>query len=210
MLEPTASCFWGICPEQTTLQEATDIFTHLGLVVEHTNTRKDKEFYYAEKNSDNGLEINLVLTIQDNLVKNFEVNIRPEEEQAGVPRAWLAYSPETLIDHYGTPTKIEVFVGGGPRPQYAMDIYFYALDLIIEYFSFKDTKIKSINSFRLCPLIDQYETLTIWLGKEPEYPPLSAMQIEEATSISLIEFSDLIKGDPNKACVEIPQDVMFP
>ena len=117
MLEPTAPCFFGVCPGQTTLGEAMNIFTNLSFSVEQTNTRKAKEFYYAEKNLDNGLEINLVLTIQDNLVKNFEINIRPEEEQAGVPRVWLAYSPETLIDYYGTPTKTEVFVGGGPRPQ---------------------------------------------------------------------------------------------
>ena len=91
-----------------------------------------------------------------------------------------------------------------------MDLYFDAIDLIIEYFCFKDTKTRTKNSFRLCPLIDQYEAVKIWLGKEPEYPPLTAMALEEAASMSLNEFSELMKGDPNKACVEIPHDVMFP
>jgi hypothetical protein len=116
----------------------------------------------------------------------------------------------TLIDHYGTPTKIEVFVGGGPRDMYDMVIYYDTIDLIIQYISNIDTYVRDTNSFRLCPLVDQYETVTVWLGKDPEYPPHPSMTLEDATGLSLEEFSNLMKGNPVEACIEIPHDAMFP
>jgi hypothetical protein len=210
MLVPTAPCFLGICPEQTTLGEAMNTFTYLGFAVEHTVTQKSIAYKDAVKNLENGLEISLLLAIQDNIVKSFEINIYPEDEQVGVLRAWLAYSPDTLIDHYGTPTKIGINVGGGPRDVYYIVLYFNSVDLIIQYISPKDSYVKDTNSFRLCPLVDQYEIVTVWLGKDPEYPPLLGFAFEDVTALSLDEFSVLMKGNPVEACIDIPHDVLFP
>lgn len=211
MQEPTAPCFWGVCPGQTTLKEAKSIFTHLGLDIEHTATRDGKEYYYVVLlDLEKGLEINSLLTVQDNVIKSFEINIHPEEEQSNVPREWMAYSPETLILHYGTPSKVEFWVGGGPRPQYSMVVYYDAIDLIIQYFSFKDSYNRTTNSFHLCPLTDQYLNVNIWSGKDPRYPPLPGISLADATSMTLDEFSELMMGEHDSACIKIPYDVMFP
>ena len=162
MHEPSAPCFWGICPGQTTLEEAKSIFTHLGLDIEHTATQDEYEYYYVVLlDLENGLEINFLLAVQDNVIKSFEISIHPEEEQPDVPREWLAFSPETLILHYGTPSKVEYSVGGGPRPQYSMVVYYDATDLIIQYHSFKDSYNRATNSFHICPLTDQYRHVMI-------------------------------------------------
>ncbi|MEA3440385.1 MAG: hypothetical protein U9R58_08890 [Chloroflexota bacterium] len=208
--EPTAPCFWEICPGQTTLEEAVNIFTHLGLYVERTNTRDGKEYYYVTSSLESDLGFDTLLIIQDGVVKTLELYIDPETEQEDVPREWLAYSPETLIRHYGTPSMLDFSVSGGPRSGYIIVMYFDEVDLIVEYISFKDSYQKTTNSFRLCPLTDQFWSIHIWLGKHPEDIPNPGIILGDATSMTLEEFSELMIGYADDACIDIPRDVMFP
>jgi hypothetical protein len=92
-----APCFWGIVPGQTSLSEARNIFTRLGLPVAST-TYEGKEFHGIRYDFESGLSIIVTLTVQDETVMNLRVDIGLEKSQPGVPREWLAYSPETLID----------------------------------------------------------------------------------------------------------------
>jgi len=203
-----APCFWGVIPGKTTLGEAKNIFTHLGLGLEHTNTRDNKDFYGVIYDFDNGLSVTPVLTIQNELVKSLRVDINPEKRQAGVPREWLAYSPETLINHYGRPSRVDFFVGrGAPSVSYAMVLYFESADLIVEYGGYDVTFEKT--SFRVCPLIDQQDNVSIWLGENPENPPGDAMPLEDASSITLEEFSKLMTGNSDEVCIYLKEEI-FP
>jgi len=208
LLEPVdclAPCFWGITPDQTTLGEAKNIFTHLGLIMENTSKIGNFEFYDIDYNFSSGLSISIILTTQNGIVKNLEVGISPEPQKAGIPREWLAYSPETLINRYGTPSKVTFDDSGGPNPSYGTAIYFDSVDLIVFY----------VNSnlgpqLQTCPLIDQMRHIGIWMGKNLRYPPEPNMiPLETATSMTLEEFSKLMTGPLDRACFNLKKEV-FP
>lgn len=192
-----APCFWGIVPEQTTLDEAQNIFAHLGLQVKST-TFQGKDFYGVAYDFEDGLSIIVTLTVVDAIVTDLRVDIHPEPQKSDIAREWLAYSPETLIKRYGSPSKMDFFVGRGPNPLYFIDMYFDTVDLIIHYNSYE-----IYSNMQICPLTDQMDNVRIWLGKNPMYPPIydsEVIPLEEAVSMTLEDFSDLMKGDPNKAC----------
>lgn len=193
-----APCFWGITPRQTTLSEAINIFTHLGLQVEST-IFQGKDFYGIEHEFDNGLSISITLTIQDDFVKNLRVDMLPEKSSAGVPRMWSAYSPETLINRYGPPSKVDFFLDWGPNSLIEMDMYFDTVDLIVSYGGYNIIP-RQKSSPHFCPLTAQFDSVRVWMGKDPYEPPSELVPLEKATSMTLEDFSDLMKGNPNKAC----------
>ncbi len=202
-----APCFWGIIPGQTTLGEAKNTFSHLGLQVNST-THENKDFYGITYEVNNGLTIFVILTVQNDIVENLSVSIHPEKYQAGVPREWLAYSPETLISRYGIPSRVDFFVGmGAPDHSYSIIMYFGPVDLIIQYGGYDITYDDEKATFRICPLIDQSDLVGIWLGKDPEYPPGGAAPLEEVTSLTLEEFAELMRGNPEDACLDLKAEV---
>lgn len=214
--ECPAPCFWGIIPGQTTFEDATSIFNHLGLQLEQTNTRDNKEFYEGGYEFADGLSVAVVLGIQDERVTKVNVYIDPETpEDPTTPREWSAYSLETLISKYGTPSKVEIFGSTSHEPEaelnlaYGLIMYFDAVDLIIQYYSAYDyvTIDPTTDLVRVCPLTDQFQSVRIWPGKNPEHPPLPAMPLEEITSMTLEEFSELMTGEADNACFDLSQDV---
>ncbi len=203
-----APCFWGIMPGQTQLGEAKNIFIHFGLQSEYTTTLEDKDFYEVDYGSDTGLSLIVLLTVQNETVENLRIHPHPEKQKTGVPREWLAYSPETLIERYGVPSRVNFVLDWGPRPFFEMDMYFDAVDMIVEYDG-HDIIPRQKGSPRVCPLTDQYEGVGLWMGKDPYYPPRGGVPLEKATSMTLQEFADLMTGDPTKACFVINGEV-FP
>jgi len=199
-----APCFWGIIPEQTTRDEAVNIFTRLGLPVSSSD---NKAYYGTHYEYDSELSIRLVLPIQDDFVKGLDMAITPEKFKAGVPREWLAYSPETLITRYGDPSEVDFFTGDFPSEvgtiEYHMILYFKTVDLIIEY---SYGVIALGTTMQTCPLNDHFVKVHVWLGKNPEYPPLEGIPLEEATLLTIKEFSELMTGDPEDACFDLIQE----
>ena len=203
-----APCFWGITPGQTTLGEAINIFTRLGLQVKHTNTRDHKKFYEIGYGFDNSLSILSLLTTQDDIVENLRIYITPEKQITGVPREWSAYSPEALINRYGLPSKVAFALDWGPRSYFEMDMYFDEVDLIVEYMGHNIIP-RQKGSPQVCPLTAQFESVRLWIGKDPYQPPREAVPLEKATSLTMEEFSNLMTGNSNKACFIVNGDV-FP
>lgn len=203
-----APCLWGITPGQTTLERAINIFTHLGLTVNST-TYQGKVFYGSEYDLENGLSISLILTIQNEIVENMRVKIHPEEQKAGDTRGWLSYSPEILIQRYGSPSKVEFSLGRVDKPSHAMILYFESVNLIIRYGGREESFLNDKATLEVCPLINQVDYIEIWLGGDPQNPPLASVSLEKATSLSLEDFSKLMLGSPNKACFNL-KDEAFP
>jgi hypothetical protein len=196
-----APCFWGITPGQTTLDEAKNIFTHLGLEVKSI-TDQGKDFHGIRYDFENGLSIIVTLTIQGDLVKNVRVGINPETPSAGVPRKWSAYSLETLISRYGVPTKVDFAMEWGPRTLFDMVIYFENVELIVEYTGYNITG-GTRSSPQVCPLTDNFDSVRLWMGPDPQNPPPSGVPLEDATSLTMEEFSKLITGDADMACFNL-------
>ncbi len=199
-------CFWGIFPEITTINEAKNLFDYLALEIKST-TQSDKDFYGVTYDFDSGLSVMAILTVQDEIVQKVSLNVSPEKQQTGISREWLAYSPETLINQYGLPSKVDFFVeyprdvGAIPYVLYNMVIYYDAKGLIIEYDGGEIDP--TISSFKVCPLIDQFDLVRIWFGKNPDNPPHQGVTLEDATSITMKDFATLMAGNPESACFEL-------
>jgi len=195
-MDCNAPCFWGITPDQTTLGEAKNIFTRFGLSLEYVNRRSDFQFYSMRHDFDTGLSIGSDLTIQNGIVKTLVVHIHPEDKKTRIPKEWSAYAPETLINRYGNPSKVTFDVDRGPSPGYGIALFFDAVDLIV-YYGSSDLG----PGLQICPLLDRVDHIRIWMGKNPHYPPSNdRIPLDEATSMTIEEFSTLMTNKPEKAC----------
>ncbi len=192
----TAPCFWGIMPGQTTLNEARNIFSHLGLQMARDFFEIDYDF----------LSISVILTIQNNIVENLRVRIHPEQQKPEFAREWSAFSPDTLIKRYGLPTRVDIIQDWNLNSVFAMTMYFDDADLIVDYVGIDIMGIAK-GSAQVCPLTAQFELVRIWMGKNPVYPPAKGFPIEKAISITIEEFSKLMTGNPDQACFIVNEDV---
>jgi hypothetical protein len=209
--EPTdcrAPCFWNIIPDQTTLNEAKDTFAHLGLQLEYSITANGNDFFGAAYKLDSGLMGAVTLTIRDDIVKNIRVVINPGKLQQGVSQEWFAYSPSTLVNCYGTPSKVEFFIGRAtPLNAYTIVMYFDEVDMIIEYYGY-DLPLKD-KSFFICPLNSRFDIINVWLGENPEQTPPEAVPLEKAALMSRERFAELMTGDVQDSCFTLYEDA-FP
>jgi len=208
LVEPekcSSPCFWGITP-QMTIDEAINAFSHLGVQVPKT-LDDDKDFYAINYDFDNGLSVGLMLIVHDRVIESLRVVMTPERQKTGALRAWSAYSLETLIAKYGEPSRVNFILDRGPNFSITSIMFYDALGLIIEY-SYSTTYDQN-DLTKICPLTVQFDSVRIWIGKEPYYPPLKGVSLEKATSITMEEFSKLMLGDPSKACFNL-KDEAFP
>lgn len=202
-----APCFWTITPGETALGEAKNVLAHLGLEIKRVNY-EGNDYYGVGYDFDDGLSVTVTLTVQDELVKNLRVDILPGEEKAGDPRGWLAYSPETLVNRYGAPSKVVFALDWGPRSFFEMNMYFDSVDLIVEYTGYNIIPNQK-SSPQICPLTAQFGAVHLWLGENPINPPADAVPLEQATFLTMKEFSQLILSNPSKACFTVKSEV-FP
>jgi hypothetical protein len=199
-LRGTASCeppcFWGITPGQTSIEEAENIYHHLGLPISR-GTDKGKDFSSTRYVPEGGrFTISVVITVQEQIVHGMHIRIFRENQKGDFKPEWTAYSPETLIQHYGNPSNIELFFGFGPGPTpFTILMYFDQVNTIIEY-AIEDLGLNR----QICPLSDQFDHASLWLGNNPIYPPLPGEPLEKVTSMNIADFAALLTGNSDDAC----------
>jgi len=195
----------GIEPGQTSLSEVRTILSHLGLGLDGPEPINKSLLFGTSIKFDSGLLILTGLTVSDEIVTDIEITISPEKQKTGTEREWLAYSPETVIKSYGQPSRVDLLLGR-VESHTALDMimYFDEIDTIVEYY------ISNIGSDKkVCPLLDQFDTVRLWTGENPSNPPLSGEPLEKTTDLTLESFSQLMTGDRDQACFNIKVD-MFP
>jgi len=210
MQEPVdcaAPCFWGIVPGQTTLDQANDIFSHLGLQTA-SSTSKGKLFSGIHFTFASGLSLRVTLAYQDMVVENIQLKIIPEKQEAGAEREWAAYSLEPLIERYGSPSRVDFTADWGPGPFFSMQIYFDNVDMIVQYAGDNIIPAEKGKS-QICPMTAQFESVWIWMGKDLFHPPREGIPLEMAASMTLDEFTSLMKNDPEAGCFIFNGDI-FP
>lgn len=143
-------------------------------------------------------------TDNNNVVENIVVTPDIPKPKEGSPREWIAYSPETLIDRYGSPTRVEFTVGLGPNIGINMIMYFDSSDVIVHYSGYNMTP------DWFCPLIAPFDFVRLWIGQNPpDTPSFETVPLERATSLSMDQFTQLMVGESDKACFELKEE-MFP
>jgi hypothetical protein len=195
-----APCFWGIIPGQTSYPESDAIFRYYGFY-----SWPNLTLNYGD---DRTLSLHVSLAGQNHFVESIRITIIPEQQTSGIAREWSAYSLDTLIKRYGTPSRVDFIASWGPRSFTSMQMYFNALDLIVQYAGFGIVHWQN-DAWQVCPLAAQFDGVLLWMGKNPVYPPLPGVPVEKATSLTVDEFSKLMTGDPSQACFIFNLD-MFP
>jgi len=202
-------CFWGIIPGQTHLDEARIFFSKLGFTP-FEGVFQGKKFYTISYDSGTGHNSRVTLTIDNNLVKNVEVTPDIPKPKEGSPREWIAYSPETLITRYGSPSSVRFTVssygiaGLPSNTGIDMIMYFDTSDLIVAYSGYGMTP----ESF--CPLTASFDFVRLWIGPNPpNTPSFETVPLEKATSLTIDQFTQLMLRDPKKACFTLNQSA-FP
>jgi hypothetical protein len=205
-------CFWGIAPNHTTLKEAQNIFAYFGIPLSQTNQTNGKDYFATDFGLQSGLSVSIVLGVQSDLVDSLRTNIGlANYTSSPAVREWLAFSPETILTQYGIPTYVEFGLAVAPNDQpssnsisYAMILYFDSYDLVIEY----DSKlIKDEKVIKVCPLIDSFDGIWVWSGKNAEnMPTRQGISLEEAAVLTNQQFHDLMLQDPQNACIGLSRD----
>jgi len=186
-------------PGKTLLDEVRNFFGRLGFT-----HREDKGFYSAGYKPDSGGGFSAIFYTSGMLVENIEVTpYIAEQTKEGIPREWIAYSPETLIKQYGKPSRVAFAIDRGMKLWVGMIMYFDTVDLIIEYSG-------SDMSFNVCPLTDAFDFVRLWIGhNSPNAPSFETVPLEKATSLTMDQFTQLMLGNSDKACFKLKEE-MFP
>jgi len=192
----------GILPGVTTIAEATDISMHLGIQAKIITEGKVYEIDYLYNDE---FQILASLFANGPIISNLTLYINPLSNAID-PQDWLAFSPKTLINRYGQPSRVEFDLLSGPRTLFTMDIYYDTVDMIVEFAGYNVARfIDSVPS--ICPLKTQFD-IEIWMGKDPIHPPLKAVPLEQATSLTLEGFSKLMIGNPDQACFQLDKNLL--
>lgn len=193
----SSACIGGIIPNETTLSEARKILTGMGLNLT-TITNNNKKFIYNALVKARRSNFSLTLSGHDETITNIGIGLASEQQQPNVAREWIAFSPETLVQKYGQPSKVDLVLSRGPSTAYIyMMIYFDAVNMIAQY----NFDVRNTNT--ICPLIDQVYDIRVWIGDNPINPPSVGEPLEKTTSLSLDSFSKLMAEEPRKACFHI-------
>jgi len=201
-------CFWGITPGKTNVDEVKAFFNPLGFKHrEGIDQNSGRKYYSVGYESNIGRDSNFTLLISENLVESITITPDISRQKEGDPREWIVYSPETLIRKYGQPSRVEFYLAwpGGGGSEIIMSMYFDESDLIAKYTG-QNMLSTNNHSPRLCPLTAPFDYVRLWLGSNPPYPPLAGIPLDEATSLTMDQFTQLMLGDPTKACFTVNGD----
>lgn len=195
-------CFWGIIPGKTHLDENRIFFSKLGFMpfegADQNSPSSGIYFYTILYNSGNGSPYHVTLYVSNNLVENIMLTPDIPKPKEGVPREWIAYSPETLIKRYGKPSRVQFSVGFTPLLGIDMIMYFDVPSLIVHYSGY----LTNIKSF--CPSTAPFDFVRLWMGRNPpNTPSFDTVPLEKATSLTMDQFAQLMAGDPKKACFTV-------
>jgi hypothetical protein len=195
-------CFWGIIPGKTSFDEAKIFFSHLGFTpfegIDRNSPSSGMYFYTISYDSGTGHDSSVTLHINNNLVEDIRVTPDISKPKEGSPREWIAYSPETLIKRYGSPSRVEFAVGSQQSVSINMIMYFDTSDLIVHYSGYNMTP------ERFCPKTAPFDFVRLWMGPNPpNTPSFETLPLEKATSLTMDQFTQLMLGDPKKACFTV-------
>jgi hypothetical protein len=220
----SSPCFWGIIPGITTINDAKKILLRLSLQLDYDVNKANPEYYGFRWKSDHFSLWGEVVR-QDDLVKYIQVIVDFSDcRRLGRDCDRTVYSPAFFLEKYGPPTKVTFFIGAihdqeivngaTPTPEfpenfawYDMVINYEPLNIIVAYYS---AGFINYPGLTICPLTDPFESVWIWLGKDPEYPPYEGASIEEVTPLSIAEFSSLLLDQKSDACFPLDVEAVLP
>lgn len=208
-LNCSVPCFWGIIPGETDFDEARTFFSRLGFtLLDGPEENIGSDYLNIRYETSIGHDTSVTIyPLYNNKVSKIRIQPSITKLDEGSPRWWIAYSPETLIKKFGAPSRVEWALDWGPNFVITMIMYFDNLDLIAEYSGYNMIMDRP-RSPRVCPLTVPFDFVRLWMGERPLDPiGFNTVPLEEATSLTIEQFTQLMMGDPQQACFIVNGDV---
>ncbi|HBO33744.1 MAG TPA: hypothetical protein DD636_03245 [Anaerolineaceae bacterium] len=123
---------------------------------------------------------------------------------------WAAFRPDNILRTYGMPSRVAFSVSYPTEPTtddtvgYRF-VFFYDDQHLVIYYG--DQRVLDRPAIRVCPLVDpEMRTFRIWLGEGFENIPMGRVEVQDASSLSVADFYNLMLGDPEDACFDLNSD----
>jgi hypothetical protein len=197
-------CFWGIIPSTSDFDDSVAFLKSLGR--KGLEGIKDSIHYYnVTYNYKDELSIGLAFQEHNGNVENINAGLGISQGSKISNLEWSAYQPDNVIKTYGTPSSIKIGLGEGPdgRISYQLLLTYDAAKLYLLYDP-TDVVILPAPVLHTCPLAEHgISKLDMWLGKAPEDLSKGMKDIEEVSSLTIDDFSNLVIHKKERACFDI-------
>lgn len=228
MLNPTANCqppcWWGLTPGLTSWQETQEFFRGLNAPIDWISQKR----YGVNTVINQFRSIKILLEENDSLLENILI-IGDQSSFASIedfPSYWKGYSPESVLNAYGPPTRVLLWthpLRRGSRHPYSLLIIYDGQGFVIYYAGF--TKYDQV--IKIYPRLGEQNNIglvKIFLQSERSSLPLEHMAeweysdkilngmlpIDEATGMSIEEFYKMFTTENQSGCVETPAKIWEP
>lgn len=168
-----------------------------------------QEVFYTTVDYKNDQYLVVTLERDNKYVKNVEIAVGLNNYKYRLSRSeWRGFSPDVLLEKYGQPFQVGlglVFSPSDPNSpsediEYNLILNFKPVELTVEY---ELGLTKDGDVLDICPLTDTYQDIRIFFGKDPVELPSYVLSLENASSLTLEQFSDLMRQKSKPACFRI-------
>jgi hypothetical protein len=208
-------CFINIIPNQTTIDEAIGSIKQLGYNLEKIESSNNDEFYTTNIGVENKkMSMNIRIWEEENIVKNIDVYINLYWlNELPDPKDWQALSIANILKIYGKPSNIGFFLNFPHEPGFPSNTAWY--DVVINYENIDLTIIYShgltiaSDMIDICPATDQFESISIYLGRNPRYSPGMGTPLQKVSSLNIEEFINLFSQSSETSCILISKQAFI-
>jgi hypothetical protein len=199
-------CFWGFIPGETSMAEVKAFFDPLGFTHrEGKDWDSGNDFYAVGYDESISRDSDVTFFFANNLLKYIMITPNISFPKQSSSRDWIAYSPDTLIKKYGSPSRVQFAADFQQRIGIDMIMYFDTSNVIAQYSGI------DMDPSKFCPLIDPiFDSIRLWIGPDPTtQPSFETIPLEKATSLTTDEFAKLMLGNPQNACIKFNNKVFY-
>ena len=192
-------CFLDITVN-TKVEDAIKYVERFGFAVKVTKAN-GQDVYFSPIRGDTFPDITLIFTGKNGFVQTLNAGI---EVQGLEQKQWQSYSPTSILKKYGIPDHVEFLlmsnVEAQKDPGYIMTLYYDNIGLVVGYIYglFQNTTIT-----QACPIVDQFESIDVWLGDVLDYQQSRGVPLDKATTLTISQFYNLLLKGSDDVCIDL-------
>lgn len=199
-------CFWGIIPETTQVDEMQNLFDK-----NHMKYYSGIPNYYEFSPNNKHIAINALIKVENNIVEWIDIKVNPIDNNIKNNEIWADFSPESILELFGTPSQIEVsfdhaheFNAPQDKVQFGYIFFYDNLKMVVEY---AGGPIDDLNDgyYTLCPGTDKINFLRLRMGnfETNVLQTGSFPNLQESSSITNEEFRSNFLSSPTTYCIKL-------
>lgn len=201
-------CFWGIIPGISDFDQTMAFLNHLGGDVYNYGT--DPVGYETSYSCKKEMHIHVMFQEENSRVKNIRAMAYGLSSLEIGSLDWAAFRPDNILRTYGMPSRVLFSLSYPTEPTTADTVgydfvFFYDNQNLVIYYGEQRALDRPV--IRVCPLVDTgMYGFDFWLGEGFENILDWGVEVQDASSLSVADFYNLMLGDPEDACFDLNAD----